>query len=133
MVDFLESPKTVIDTPMGLITKEDASRLQFTLATSEYVIERGQKGGGLYYTMIILSNLDEAIVGIHESNILPPVVVYCSELIWQKLEKDGMPEEDVREYFEFNIIGAHMGAQTPRFVSMYGDEETGEDMWQFDK
>ena len=56
MVEFLESPKTVIDTPMGLITKEDASRLQFTLATYEYVIERGQKGGGMYYTMIILSN-----------------------------------------------------------------------------
>lgn len=133
MPDFKIAPKEVVDTPAGLLTAKDAKRLQFTLCDSNYAIERGQKAGGMYYTMIILSNLDEAIVGVHESNVLPPVVIYCTELVLEKLKKDGMPEEDVVEYFDFNIIGAHMGAQTPRFISYYPLEETGEYEWQYDK
>ena len=132
MTEYTESPKEVIDTPEGLLTSEDAKRLQFTLASAPYVIERGQKAGGMYYTMIILSNLDEAIVGVHESELIPPVVIYCTPKILAKLIKDGMPEEDAREYFDYNIIGSHMGAQTPRYIDYYQEEDSGEYSWQYD-
>jgi hypothetical protein len=32
------------------------------------------------------------------------------------MEEDEMTEEDATEYFEFNILGAYMGENTPIYV-----------------
>ena len=112
----------------------DAKRLQFALATSPYVIEKGQAAGGMYATMVVLSNLDSAIVGLHESEIVPPAVIYSTALILKQLEKDGMPAEDSEEYFRFNVIGSYMGAQTPRYVCKdYNCEDDEEPQWVYDQ
>jgi len=33
------------------------------------------------------------------------------------MKRDGMSEEEAQEYFEFNVIGAYMGENTPAFLT----------------
>ena len=55
------------------------------------------------------------------------VLVYNAEQIRAILmDRDGMDEEEAREFIEFNIEGAYMGPHTPVLVwenDMYDEEE----------
>tara|TARA_R110001592_G_scaffold324081_3_gene603579 strand:- start:378 stop:611 length:234 start_codon:yes stop_codon:yes gene_type:complete len=59
---------------------------------------------------------DEAIMGTAGRCGMNNVLVYDENKIISILqERDGMDEDEAREYYEFNIKGAYMGEMTPLF------------------
>jgi len=62
--------------------------------------------------MLTMDGFDDAIVGIASRCGQPDLVVYDREKCIEILMRD-MPEDDAREYFEFNCEGAWMGELTP--------------------
>ena len=59
---------------------------------------------------------DQAIVGIVERYGYPRIVCYDYELVIQVLKQQGMTDEEAVEWWDFNIIGAWMGDETPCFL-----------------
>lgn len=67
---------------------------------------------------------DNAILGIVRGTGFPhnsrsPRLVYNVQKIIENLMEDGMDEEEAEEFFEYNIIGAYVGEQTPLFADRY--------------
>jgi hypothetical protein len=64
---------------------------------------------------------DEAIIGIGERCGQPPLVAYdrdkCIELLAEQFYDDEDPYTTAVEYFEFNVVGAWMGENTPIFIT----------------
>ena len=59
---------------------------------------------------------EDCIVGVAEKYGGPPVAVLDLEKILSKLRKGGMTYEEALEYFEYNILGAYVGDQTPVYM-----------------
>jgi len=55
-------------------------------------------------------------VGVGERYGGPPVAVLDLEKMLAKMEKGGMTREEAIEYFEYNILGAYVGEQTPVYM-----------------
>lgn len=67
---------------------------------------------------LLIDGFDEAIIGMAERINLGPVVAYDVEKIIQiMVERDEMTYEEAIEYFEFNILGAWVGENTPIFIN----------------
>lgn len=64
--------------------------------------------------MITYDNLDDAFVGIARQ-FNTEVALYDYEKVIKLLMED-MSWEDAVEYFEFNIVGAWHGDETPAFL-----------------
>ena len=68
--------------------------------------------------LLCADGFDEAILGICERACSSVVVAYdrekCIDIL---VERDGMSYEEAVEYFEFNVVGAWMGENTPVFIS----------------
>ena len=62
---------------------------------------------------LIADGFDEAIVGV---NALTLQIIYNIDKIIDILISEGMTEEEAIEYFEFNVLGAYVGEQTPIFI-----------------
>ena len=66
---------------------------------------------------IYLDGLDDALIGIGERIGMPPTTIYdekkCIEIF---MKRDQMTYEEAVEYFEFNVICAYFGVQSPIFV-----------------
>lgn len=69
---------------------------------------------------LLADGFEDAVIGIAERCSQPALVVYdadkCVELLMQDSDMD---EEEAREYFEFNTIGAWAGPGTPLFLWRY--------------
>ena len=66
---------------------------------------------------VILSDLDDAIIGVVEEFGNGPRILYSTEKIIQILiDIDGMSEEEAVEYYGFNIVGMFAGEQNPVFL-----------------
>ena len=62
---------------------------------------------------LIADGLAEAFVGLDGST-----AVYSIERAIQIFrERDGMTEEEAIEFFQFNVLGAHVGLLTPIWIS----------------
>ena len=60
---------------------------------------------------------DEAIIGMAERINLGPVVAYdVDKMLEIMVERDGMTYEEAMEYFDYNILGAWMGENTPVYI-----------------
>mgnify|MGYP003141858515 FL=1 len=69
--------------------------------------------------LLLADGFDEAFIGVGQRCSRPDVSVYdVSQMIRILMDRDGMSEEDAREYLEFNTFGAWVGEQTPLFVEM---------------
>ena len=66
---------------------------------------------------------DAAIVGIAERYGLRPVVAYDLDKLINILQEDGMTQEEAIDFFDFNIVGAWMGATTPVFITLINNGE----------
>ena len=53
---------------------------------------------------------DGAILGLGRRCSQPDLLVYDVDKCIDILMKDGMTDEEAMEYFEFNVVGAWMGA-----------------------
>jgi hypothetical protein len=71
-------------------------------------------------TFLKADGLDEAVIGVDEnSGRLIYSITRCLEVLMMNQD---MTMEDAVEYFDFNVIGAYMGEQTPIFCNDYGFE-----------
>jgi len=80
--------------------------------------------GSMFEGLLFLSEpeFDQAIVGLADRIGMSTVVVYDTTKIIDILcERDGMDRETATEYYEFNILGAYVGEQTPMFISLIDD------------
>ena len=80
--------------------------------------------GSMFEGLLFLSEpeFDQAIVGLADRIGMSTVVVYdTSKIIDILCERDGMDRETATEYYEFNILGAYVGEQTPMFISLIDD------------
>ena len=69
---------------------------------------------------LLADGFDEAILGISQRVGMEDVVAYDRDkCISVLMDRDGMSWEDAVEYFEFNVLGAYMGENTPVFISMF--------------
>lgn len=59
---------------------------------------------------------EDCILGVAEKFGGPPVAVLDVEKMLDKMRQDGMSDEEAMEYFEFNILGAYVGEETPVYV-----------------
>ena len=59
---------------------------------------------------------DHALVGVAERFGMNPVAAYDYDKIIQTLVDGGCSHEEAVEFFEFNIVGAWMGENTPVFI-----------------
>jgi hypothetical protein len=74
--------------------------------------------------LLLATGFDEAIIGRGSRCGQPDVAVYDTEKIINILVKQGMSHEEAVEYFDFNIVGAWMGDQTPIFMQLrYKNED----------
>ena len=61
-----------------------------------------------------------AVLGV---NTRDNTIVYSTEkIIGIFVSEDGMTEEEASEYFDYNVLGSHMGEGTPTYVSKYYDD-----------
>jgi hypothetical protein len=66
--------------------------------------------------MLDPSYFDKAIVGV-VTNVKNQAVCYdVNKIIKILMKEDKMTEEEAREYFEFNILGAWVGEYTPMYL-----------------
>jgi hypothetical protein len=66
--------------------------------------------------MLDPSYFDKAIVGV-VTNVKNQAVCYdVNKIIKMLMKEDKMTEEEAREYFEFNILGAWVGEYTPMYL-----------------
>lgn len=61
---------------------------------------------------------DDAILGVASRCGMNDLIAYdVSKIIQILMDRDGMTYEEAQEFFEFNIIGAYMGENTPIFIT----------------
>lgn len=66
--------------------------------------------------------LEDAFVGMIERANGPPVACYDRGRVIEILQGDGdMSFEEAQEYFDFNILGAFVGDQTPVYMTSLED------------
>ena len=74
--------------------------------------------------MLRADGLDKAIAGICRQFGRPDVILYDEDKVIEILmEREKMDYKEAVEFFEFNIIGAGMGPETPAFYFKLNDEE----------
>lgn len=67
---------------------------------------------------VILTGLDDAILGIVEEFGNEPRVLYSKEKIINILvENEGMSKSEALEYYDFNILGMYVSDQNPVFLT----------------
>lgn len=62
---------------------------------------------------VLLSNMDDALIGVGYVGHHDPVAVYSKAKIFAKLLNDGLSQEDADEYYVGKFLGQWAGEQTP--------------------
>lgn len=83
--------------------------------------------------MLLADGFDAAFLGVARRCGQPDLAVYSVQFAIRILhERDGMSEEEAREYLEYNSIGAWFGEDTPIWLErcavsdlaeLYGSDE----------
>lgn len=66
---------------------------------------------------LFADGFDDCIIGVCEVFGRPPLVAYDRNKVIKKLMND-MTIEEAEEYFEYNILGAWVGENTPVYVNV---------------
>ncbi len=80
---------------------------------------------------VMLTGLEEAIIGIVEEFGNGPRVLYSKRKIIELLIKDGMTHSEAEEYYDFNILGLHAGEQTAVFLDLELTPIKKENTWEY--
>jgi hypothetical protein len=62
------------------------------------------------------TGFEDCIVGVGERYGGPPVAVLDVAKMLAKMEKEGMTHDEALEYFEYNILGAYVGEESPVYL-----------------
>lgn len=73
--------------------------------------------------MLKADGFDDAIIGIGSRCGKPDIIVYDVNKCIKILINQNMTEEEARDYFDFNFVGAWVGEETPIFVREIDDLE----------
>ena len=80
---------------------------------------------------VMLTGLEDAIIGIVEEFGNGPRVLYSKRKIIDLLTKDGMTESEAEEYYDFNILGLHAGEQNAVFLDIEVTPIKKENTWEY--
>ncbi len=80
---------------------------------------------------ILLTGLEEAIIGVVEEFGNGPRVLYSKRKIIELLTKDGMTQSEAEEYYDFNILGLHAGEQNAVFLDLELTPIKKENTWEY--
>lgn len=67
--------------------------------------------------LVVMDGYDDCILGVCQ-RFNDTFVVYDLQKVLAKLQADGLSEEEAREFFEFNQLGAWVGDRTPGFIEL---------------
>jgi hypothetical protein len=67
---------------------------------------------------LFCDGFDEALIGAASRFGISDVAAYDYDKVIAALMRDGKAEAEAVEFFEFNVIGAWMGDNTPVFVRL---------------
>jgi len=68
--------------------------------------------------LLLMEGYEDCIVGVVERYGIPPIICYDKQKVIDKLTTEsGGNHEDAEEFFEYNQIGAWVGATTPCFIT----------------
>ena len=73
--------------------------------------------------MLKIDGFDDAIIGLTDSWLPEPKLVYDGQKILEILMSQGMSDLEALEYCNFNIEGAYVGESTPLIVWPYEEED----------
>ena len=65
---------------------------------------------------LFADGFDDALMGVVYRAAQPPVACYFYAECIKVLMKDGLSHEDAVDYFEYNVVGAYVGENTPVFM-----------------
>ena len=68
--------------------------------------------------MLLADGFDAAFIGSGERCGQPTLAVYDRDKCIEILQGQGMSYDEAQEYFDFNVVGAWVGEQTPIFVDV---------------
>ena len=71
--------------------------------------------------IILADGFEDAFVGVAERCGMGPVAVYDREKCIEVLMRANIERDVAEEFFEFNVIGAHVGERTPMFITRKHD------------
>ena len=77
----------------------------------EHILESDE-----YEGVVLCDGMEYAFLGLANQFSKPPIAVYDRERCIELLARD-MTYEEAVEYFEYNVIGAWVGEQTPMFLT----------------
>ncbi len=84
---------------------------------SNYIHPIRERLSETYPDVLLMTDLDEAIIGVSQRLNEPVLAVYDWEkIIHILMQRDDMDLDQAVEYTEFNIIGAWVGENTPIVV-----------------
>jgi hypothetical protein len=67
---------------------------------------------------LFADGFDEALIGSVTRCTMPSVAMYDSRICIEILMKNGMTYEEAVEYFDFNLVNAWVGENTPCFADL---------------
>ena len=70
-------------------------------------------------TMLVMDGYDDCIAGICTRCGQPPIIIYDQVKVLEALVAGGRTKEEATEYFEFNMVNAWVGEDTPAFLEHY--------------
>ena len=71
----------------------------------------------IYDGLLVMDHFDDCIIGVVKGIDNEDKICYSYQCIIAKLIRDDeMEEEDAIEYFEYNMMGAYVGENTPCFL-----------------
>ena len=68
--------------------------------------------------ILLADGFNEALIGTGERAGSRPVAVYDREKCIDILRKQDMSRKEAEEYFDYNVMAAYVGEQTPIFVDV---------------
>jgi len=72
-----------------------------------------------YPDLLFCDGLDEALIGVaHRFGMVAVALYDRAKIINLYVTRDGMTHEEAEEFFEFNVIGAWVGEETPVFAEI---------------
>ena len=68
---------------------------------------------------LLADGFEEAFIGVIQRFNTHCTLYDRAKCIKILMERDGMSEEEAEEYFEFNVVGAWVGEETPAFATLH--------------
>ena len=93
----------------GSRTKDHGTRSSSTNRILEWIDET-------FEVIVYPTGFEDCIVGVGERYGGPPVAILDVEKMLTEMERQGMTREEAVEYFEYNILGAYVGAESPVYL-----------------